>query len=141
MVNIMPETEKQYQYYAFISYSRKNSAAAKFLHRKLEHFPVPVKYVSPENLPGKGKFLRPIFRDRRDLEVSKDNFTVDIQKALENSRYLIVLCSPESAASEWVNEEINCFLETHDHDYTLIVPVILSGGMDTERKANVCLRH
>ena len=36
----------QKQYYAFISYSRKNSKAANFLHRQLQHFRIPVKYVS-----------------------------------------------------------------------------------------------
>ena len=114
-------------YYAFISYSRLNTAAASFLHRQLEHFRIPVKYVNEEYLPPGKKLLRPIFRDKRDLEVSANDFTEDIRNALTASRYLIVLCSPEAAESVWVNEEIRCFLETHNHDYDLIVPVILTG--------------
>lgn len=30
--------QKDYKYYAFISYSRKNSKAAAYFHRQLEHF-------------------------------------------------------------------------------------------------------
>ena len=84
-----------YKYYAFISYSRKNSKAAAYLHRSLEHFRIPVKYVAKENLPGNNKFMRPVFRDRRDLEAGEGCFTADLQQAIANSRYLIVLCSPE----------------------------------------------
>ena len=115
-----------FQYYAFISYSRKNSKAASYLHKQLEHFRVPVKYVAEENRPN-GKFLRPVFRDRRDLEAGEGSFTAHIKTAVEKSRYLIVLCSPESAASHWVNEEIKYFLATHNNDYNAIVPVILNG--------------
>lgn len=119
--------QKEFKYYAFISYSRKNSKAAAYFHRQLEHFRIPVKYVAEENRPPRQKFLRPIFRDRRDLEANENSFTDDIKKALENSRYLIVLCSPESAQSKWVDEEIKYFLETHNNNYRLIVPVVLSG--------------
>ena len=127
----MESQEKQYKYYAFISYSRKNSKAAKYLHRQLEHFRVPVKYVAKENLPPHQKFLRPVFRDRRDLEVGAGSFTDDIKAAIEQTRYMIVLCSPEAANSHWVNEEIKHFLETHNNDHNAIVPVILNGEPDS----------
>ena len=124
------------KYYAFISYSRKNSKAAAYLHKQLEHFRIPVKYVAEENRPAGQKFLRPVFRDRRDLESRGNSFTEDIKAALEHSRHLIVVCSPMSATSVWVNEEIKHFLATHNNDYSAIVPIILNGepgsGDDTE---------
>ena len=127
---------KQFRYYAFISYSRKNSKAAAYLHKQLEHFRIPVKYVAEENRPAGQKFLRPVFRDRRDLESRGNSFTEDIKAALEHSRHLIVVCSPMSATSVWVNEEIKHFLATHNNDYSAIVPIILTGepgsGDDTE---------
>lgn len=139
-----------FQYYAFISYSRKNSKAASYLHKQLEHFRVPLKYVAEENRPN-GKFLRPVFRDRRDLEAGEGSFTAHIKTAIEKSRYMIVLCSPESAASHWVNEEIKYFLATHNNDYNAIVPVILNGepgsGGDMEclpevlRLENITMRN
>ena len=130
-------SENQYRYYAFISYSRKNTKAAAYLHKQLEHFRIPVKYVAEENRP-RGKFLRPVFRDRRDLETGENNFSDNIKLAIEQSRYLLVLCSPEAAASHWVQEEIKHFLATHNNDYGAIVPVILSGEPGTGNAAE-CL--
>ena len=118
---------EQYKYYAFISYSRKNSSAAAYLHKSLERFRIPVKYVPEELRPAGQKFLRPIFRDRRDLEVREGSFTNDIRTAIEQSRYLIVLCSPDAAGSVWVNEEVKHFLATHNNDIAAVVPVILTG--------------
>ncbi len=134
--NNIDNKTKAFKYYAFISYSRRNSKAASYLHKQLEHFRVPVRYVAEENRPANQNFLRPVFRDRRDLEAVEGSFTNDIKAAIEQSRYLIVLCSPESAVSIWVNEEIKHFLATHDNDYSAIVPVILNGepgsGGDSE---------
>lgn len=115
------------KYYAFISYSRRNSKGAAYVHRQLEHFRVPVKYVLEENRPGNQKFLRPVFRDKRDLETSEGSFTVHIKQAIADSRYLIVVCSPEAASSVWVNDEVKHFLATHNQDYSAVVPIILRG--------------
>jgi len=127
---------KEFMYYAFISYSRKNSSAASYLHKGFERFKVPVQKVEATYLPPDKKYMRPIFRDKRDLEVSDQNFTGDIKNAIENSRYLVVLCSPQSAASKWVNDEVEYFLENHDNNFSLVVPIILSGtpgaGDETE---------
>ena len=38
----------QFKYFAFISYSRKDSRAAAFLHKKLEKFRIPIKRVPEE---------------------------------------------------------------------------------------------
>jgi hypothetical protein len=96
-----------------------------YLHRKLEHFRIPRKLLENEDTP---RFLRPIFRDRRDLATSAGNFTEDIKEALAESRFLIVLCSPDAACSPWVDKEIRYFLETHSNDYSLIVPVVFDGN-------------
>ena len=117
-----------YNYFIFISYSRKDSKIAAYLQKQLENFRIPVKLaVHKENLPEGQDFLRPVFRDRRDLKNTEQSFTIDIQIALEQSRYLLVLCSQHSAESKWVNGEITHFLKTHDQDYAKIIPLILSG--------------
>ena len=117
-----------YNYFIFISYSRKDSKIAAYLQKQLENFRIPVKLaVHKENLPEGQDFLRPVFRDRRDLKNTEQSFTSDIQIALEQSRYLLVLCSQHSAESKWVNGEITHFLKTHDQDYAKIIPLILSG--------------
>jgi len=50
----------------------------------------------------------PIFRDREELPVSAD-LSSNINEALQELRYLIVICSPRAAQSRWVAEEIKTF--------------------------------
>ena len=129
-----------YNYFIFISYSRKDSKIAAYLQRQLENFRIPVKLSIPkENLPDGQEFIRPVFRDRRDLKSTEQSFTKDIQEALEHSRYLLVLCSPNSVESQWVKEEIDYFLKSHGHDYTKVVPVLWSGSQSSTNSMEDCL--
>lgn len=101
-----PEPE---EYWAFISYSSRDARSAKWLHKNLEGFVVPKQFRGER--PGVGvlgQHLRPIFRDRDELSGSAE-LGPALQKALRASRNLIVLCSPNSARSEWVNKEIEDF--------------------------------
>ena len=52
--------------------------------------------------------LMPIFRDRDELPGAAD-LGGKIKAALAEPRYLLVICSPSSATSRWVNEEIKLF--------------------------------
>ena len=124
-------------YYAFISYSRDDIDAAKYIKRFLEHFKYPEDKVGPELRPENSKFLRKVFFDKTSLSGHKgDTFEQELQKKLAASRYLLVLCSPNSAKKNpdaekhYVNWEIERFLEAHNNDYGLIVPVILDGEPD-----------
>jgi len=115
------------KYYALICYSRKNSLAANFLRERMKHFKVPVEKVDKMYLPPEKYYMGPMFQDKMDLDVSEQDFSENIKKAIEDSRYLIVLCSPEAASSQWVETEIKYFLESHNNDKSLIVPIILAG--------------
>ena len=117
-----------YKYFAFISYSRKDSRAAAFIHRSLEHFRIPTRFVEPQYRPDKGRFLRPIFRDKRDLANTEGSFTEGIRSALEATRYLFVVCSRNAAESLWVNEEIKYFLAHNGDDLQKVVPIVLEGN-------------
>ena len=118
-----------YTYYAFVSYSRKDKAAARYLQNQLESYRYPAMLVDEEHKPKNPKYLRKIFRDTSDLDVNQSSFTDAIDRHIAESRYLIVLCSPNSQKSVWVEREIVRFLETHDHDPQLIFPVILEGDI------------
>ena len=128
-----------FRYFAFISYSRRDSRAAAFLHKKLEKFRIPVKRVPEEMRKGLGKFAKPVFRDKRDLEVGESSFTEDVKNALKESRYIIVLCSPNSAQSIWVDSEVRYFLATHGNDLGKVVPVIFAGSPDSGDAQTECL--
>jgi tetratricopeptide (TPR) repeat protein len=98
------------KYWAFISYSSKDRKWGQWLHKRLENYPIPPEFRGEEIFEGAvlGKNLRPIFRDRDELSGSSE-LGPAIGKALAESRFLIVLCSPNSAQSEWVNKEIEDF--------------------------------
>lgn len=128
----MPEQPTAYKYFAFICYSRKDSKAAAWLQKRLEWFPYPVKLVPEEFRPPHDRYIRPIYRDRPHLDVTDEHYWTNISRALKESRYLIVLCSPHSAKSEPVNMEVAHFLETHGNNASLVVPIILSGNVTSE---------
>lgn len=94
------------KYRAFISYSHADSRIAKRLHRWLESYRIPVRLVGRTSpLGAVPSRLHPIFRDREELPTSAD-LGEQIAVALRESATLVVICSPRSAASRWVNEEI-----------------------------------
>jgi tetratricopeptide (TPR) repeat protein len=68
------------------------------------------------------KRLTPIFRDREELP-SNPHLGALLTAALSNSASQIVICSPNSAQSKWVNEEILTFkrLGGEDRIFCLIV--------------------
>jgi tetratricopeptide (TPR) repeat protein len=97
------------KYFAFISYSHSDSKIARRLHRWLESYRVPTRLVGKETPAGLvPRRLKPIFRDREELPTSS-NLGSQITAALMESSALLVICSPRSAASRWVNEEILAF--------------------------------
>lgn len=100
-------------YVAFISYSHKDSAIGRWLHRKLEGYRLPRRLAGTQGEDGEVPArLTPIFRDREELPAAGD-LGERVAAALALSRNLIVICSPHSAASPWVAKEIATFRELH----------------------------
>ena len=86
---------------------------ATWLHKTLESFRVPNKLVGTQTSVGSvPKRLLPIFRDQDELSASGD-LGSELTDALTSSLFLIVICSPASAHSKWVNEEIRLFKSLH----------------------------
>ena len=108
------------KYYAFISYKREDEAWAQWLQEKLERYKMPANLNGKEKLP---KEIRPVFRDKSELAAGL--LADEIRKALDESKYLIVVCSPNSAKSEWVNKEVQAFIESGRIDK--IIPFIIEG--------------
>lgn len=101
------------RYRAFISYSHKDSRAARWLHRRIEGYRIPRRLVGRPGAHGPVPArLVPIFRDRDELPAA-GNLSETVQAALAASGSLIVLCSPDSAASPWVAREIDTFRQIH----------------------------
>lgn len=106
------------RYDAFISYrhSPVDSKIAAEIQRRLERFSIP---RSLRNKTGKKKITR-IFRDKEELPLTSD-LNDDITEALVNSDFLIVICSPRTGESVWVEREIETFLKTHTRRQILTV--------------------
>ena len=110
MNNSMAETRFSKTYWAFISYSSRDAKWGKWLHKRLESYSIPkeLQGMTLEDGTPLTKHLRPVFRDRDELSGSAE-LGPAIKAALEQTRFLIVLCSPNSAQSRWVNKEIEDF--------------------------------
>ena len=94
------------QYFAFISYSHKDSEMAKWLQHEFEYYELPSTLSWRKDLP---ESFRPVFRDEDEL--SGGELKTQICDALVNSEYLIVVCSPNSARSVYVDSEIQYFIQ------------------------------
>lgn len=112
----------QRRFKAFISYSSRDAASAKWLHRAIESYRVPKPVTEKLRSEGRDAKLYPIFRDREEFAASHD-LTGAIASALDRSEFLIVVCSPHSAKSRWVNEEIRRFRNSGREQNVLTVIV------------------
>jgi tetratricopeptide (TPR) repeat protein len=128
-------------YVAFISYSHKDAAVGRWLHRKLEGYRLPKRLAGTQGDDGEVPArLTPIFRDRDELPAAGD-LSERVRAALAASRSLMVVCSPNSAVSPWVAKEIATFRALHPDRpvFTAIVegepdqcfaPALLEGGAE-----------
>ena len=114
------------EYVAFISYRHVelDKKVAKKIHTMIEH------YVIPKELRGEdgNKRLGKVFRDEEELPVSS-NLTESIQTALDHSKFLIVICTPDLPKSEWCEREINYFIEKHGREH--VVGILVDGTPET----------
>lgn len=121
-----------FEYFAFISYKREDEKWAKWLQRKLEYYKIPISIR--KNHPDLPERIRPVFKDTTDL--SPGVLSQKIQEALSGSRFLIVICSPRSAASEWVSKEVQAFIDSGRQDN--IIPFIIGGTPNASSQEDEC---
>lgn len=129
LVNIDMEQGKEY--YAFISYKREDEKWAKWVQDKLEHYKFPTNLNGRTDLP---KNIRPTFRDVTDLKPGL--LAEEINNALRNSEWLIVVCSPRSAKSPWVCKEAQTFIDLGRADH--IIPFVIEGNPFSNDAATEC---
>ena len=125
---------------AFISYSHRDEAWAVWLHKALETYRVPSRLVGQTTAQGViPARLAPVFRDRDELPSSPD-LNSKVAEALAQSENLIVVCSPHSATSHWVEEEVLAFkrLGRSDRIFCLIVDGEPGASAVPGREAEEC---
>lgn len=114
--------------FVFISYNHQDVKWAKWLQHKLEGYRLPAEI---HNEFEDSRYLRPVFRDRDTLSAGVLND--ELRTHLENSKFLVVLCSPHSARSQWVSDEVQAFLNMGRLEQ--IVPFIVEGDENSFPKA------
>ena len=131
---------QKFKYKAFISYSHLDKKWGDWLHKGLETYRIPKTLVGKRTEAGVvPKRLFPIFRDREELPSSNELGKV-IDQALRDYSYLVIICSPRSAESQWVNEEIKQFkrLGKSDNILCLIVDGEPNVAAKTDRFQEEC---
>lgn len=116
-----------YKNFAFISYSHRDMAIARWLQKKLERFKLPTAIHN--EIDSNSRYLRPVFRDQSDLNTGILSY--ELRKHLEESKYLILICSKNSAQSQWVSDEAKTFVDMGRLDR--IIPVIIPDDEKKER--------
>lgn len=94
-----------YKYLAFISYSSQDTVWGKRLQRKLEGYRMPSTLCHERGW--KRTPLKPVFFAPTDIQPGP--LSDELQERIRASRHLIVICSPQSAQSQWVGREIAFF--------------------------------
>jgi WD40 repeat protein len=98
---------------AFISYSHKDKKIARWLHRRLDGYVAPIERKEPRRKPWR------VFID--DFELPTGSLKDSIRNALGESDHLIVVCTPSSARSDYVDEEIRLFADAKGGQRVLAV--------------------
>ena len=115
--------KKIWNKYAFISYQRDDAYAARMLSLRMKCYHLP-NHVTNEFVDSRR--LIPIWRDREKITSTGfpgEELPPIIKQALDESKYLIVFCTPNSVTkTSWVDKEVEYFLSSHDLSY--VVPYV-----------------
>ena len=126
-----------YRFFAFISYSSDDKNITKKIQDKIESYRLPTVLRNElETTTGKEypQRVHPLCRDDTDLSVGL--LGKSILRELEDSRFLLVICSPNSARSSWVNQEIENFILLGR--YERIIPFIIEGVPNSGNPETEC---
>jgi TIR domain len=111
-------------YDGFISYSHKDCGdLAPVIQKAIENIGKPW-YKAGHSLN--------IYRDKTDLSATPGLWTT-IENAIGESRFFILLASPESASSYWVEQEVSHWLELKQGAVDQLIIVLMEGMINWDR--------
>lgn len=115
-------------YRVFISYARADSEFVDELFGLLNTYRTPRPLMKRRGRYGLPPWSFRVFLDRKGAEAG-GTVSARIREKLEDSAFLVVVCSKSSVDRPWVNEEIAIFSEVAGPER--IVPVLLRENRDT----------
>ena len=128
----MPDN-KTYQYFAFISFQSADAKEAVRLQHAIERYRLPaVLCRQDKSIP---KRIKPLYCYLNDMHAGEE-LMQELKSRMEQSRYLIIVCSPHSARSTYVNSGIDYFVSLGRRDS--IIPVIVDGVPYSSDPATEC---
>lgn len=132
--------EENYKYFAFLSFQSADAKEALRMQKALETYRLPFAVSRKHSLPRR---LGQCFCYLSDISL-REELMHELEARLAESKYLIVLCSPRSAKSTFVNGGIERFIELGRRDR--IIPLIVdgipySGDPETECYPEALRRH
>jgi len=113
--------EANYKYFAFISFQSSDAKDAVRLQHAIESYRLPAVLCKESNVPRR---VKPLYCYLNDMHAGEE-LMQELKARMEQSRYLIVVCSPRSAKSVYVNSGIDYFVSLGRRDS--IIPVIVDG--------------
>jgi tetratricopeptide (TPR) repeat protein len=130
-----------FRYKAFISYAWADAAWGNWLHKALETYRTPKALIGKDTAIGPVPArLVPLFKDREEQAAGAD-ISAALDAALSQSEFLIVICSPQSARSQWVSHEIAWFKTYRDPSHILAVIVEGEPGSAAQDCFSPALTH
>ena len=135
------EEKRTYSYFAFISFQSADAKEAVRLQHAIESYRLPAVLCKHDSsIP---RHVKPLFCYINDMHASEE-LMEDLKRRMEQSRYLIVVCSPRAARSTYINSGIDYFVSLGRRDR--IIPVIVdgvpySGNPETECFPESLRRH
>ena len=134
-----PSEPRAARYWCFISYRHADNKEAgrqwaTWLHQSIETYEVPDDLAGSKNERGDiiPERIFPVFRDEEELPADAD-LSSPIYRALDDSRFLVVICSPRVVGSTYVSEEILYFKKIGGEDRVLAV--MIEGEPNASRDA------
>ncbi len=131
------------KYKAFISYRHKDidEVVARHIQKIIERYRVPKKIAKTIGKTHIGK----VFRDSDELQAAS-NLSEIIRSAIEESEWLIVICTKRYQESVWCMEEVEHFVELNGREKVLVIlvegePNETFPSILTEIEVDGALRH
>lgn len=113
---------ESYKYFAFISFQNADAREAVRLQHAIERYRLPAVLCKAD--PSVPRRIRPLYCYLNEMH-SGEELMQELKTRMEQSRYLIVVCSPRSAQSVYVNSGIDYFVSLGRRDS--IIPIIVDG--------------
>lgn len=124
----------EYDYCAFISFNSNDASIANWLKRRLDKFNIPAFIKAEHQIPN--KHLKPSFTYLHSSEAGNE-LRDELEKKLIRSRFLIIICSPNSAQSAICDWEIETFINLGRKDF--IIPLVIDGIPYSKDAETECL--